>query len=166
TANTSAASDLDLAGMYESTLEKYQQAVKDDPSNYTNFERLGNVAFDWATSISTGEMAPSTHAAAELYTIAIDAYSKRLKLQASPDVSVDRAIATFYNGDEAGAIALMEDYTKDDPYFAPAWANLGKFYESEEDYSKARECYEKALAANPDASMQEFAQEGLDNLPK
>ncbi|MDR3307661.1 MAG: hypothetical protein LBS58_02025, partial [Coriobacteriales bacterium] len=40
TANTSAASDLDLAGMYESTLEKYQQAVKDDPSNYTNFERL------------------------------------------------------------------------------------------------------------------------------
>jgi len=165
TSGASTSNDLDLAGMYLSSLERHQQAIKDDPGSYPSYESLGNVAFDWAVAIQNGEMSPDPYTTKELYTIAIEAYTRRLELQSSPNVSVDRAIATFYSGDVDKAIDLLEAYTAEDAYFAPAWANLGKFYESDGQYDKARTSYQKALDSNPDDSIQAFAQDGLANLP-
>jgi tetratricopeptide (TPR) repeat protein len=156
----------DLQAMYAASLEKHEAAVEADPSNYNNYELLGNVAMDWAVAAQQGELDPSPYTIAELYEKSIAAYAKRLELKPSPEVSVDKAIATFYNGDTPTAIAELEAFTAEDPYFAPAWANLGKFYESDEQYEKARESYQKALDSNPTDAMRSFAQQGLDGLPE
>ena len=81
---------------------------------------------------------------------------------------VDRAICVFYTGDHASAIAALEDLTQNvDPGFAPAWANLGMFYENDGRTDDARQAYETAIEAAGDADaygVRDYAQDRLDAL--
>lgn len=160
----SAEGELDLHKMYQASIEKYQQAVASDPENYSNFEMLGNVAFDWAQSAQQGSLSTDPYSISELYQISIDAYTSRLELKPSAEVAVDRAIATYYNGDTASAIQQLETYTSDDPYFAKAWANLGIFYAAKGQTDKARESLEKGLEASPDSDTKTFIEQALESL--
>jgi tetratricopeptide (TPR) repeat protein len=155
---------LDLRSMYESSLTKYEGLTTDDPENYSNFEMLGNVAFDWAVSAQQGKLAADPYTVEDLYQKAIAAYTSRLALKASPEVSVDRAIATHYNGDTLGAIEQLEAFTAEDPYFAKAWTNLGVFYATDGQTDKARDSFQKALDNNPDADTKQFIEQNLESL--
>lgn len=84
-------------------------------------------------------------------------------------MEVDRAICVFYSGDHEGAIADLEDLTAREGDFAPAWANLGMFYESHGDAAKAKKAYRTAIdAAEKDDTygVKDYAQQRLDALGK
>jgi tetratricopeptide (TPR) repeat protein len=155
-----------LEAMYAQTIKKYEDAILVDPNNYNNYELLGNMAMDWGINVQEGLMSPAPYTQKELFEKAIAAYTKRLALQPSPDVTVDRAIATFYNGDTVAAIALLEPYVVENAYFAPAWAWLGRFYEDNKQNDKARTAYEKALTCNPAANVKTMVEAHLASLPK
>lgn len=158
--------ELDLRNMYQASIQKYQKAIASDPENYSNYEMLGNVAFDWAKSVQQGSLSANPFSIAELYQMSIAAYTSRLEIKPSTEVYVDRAIATYYSGDTASAIQQLETYTTEDPYFAKAWANLGIFYATDGQTDKARESFEKGLEASPDSDTRAFIEESLESLEK
>ena len=67
------------------------------------------------------------------------------------------------------AIADLEAFVARDATFAPAWANLGMFYESHGDADKAEKAYRKAVdtAAEDDTyGVGDYARERLEALSK
>lgn len=131
---------------------------------------LANNYFDMGMSaMASATDAEGQSQAAELFTQAIAHYDEYLAEHASASAEVDRAICVFYAGDHEGAIADLEAFTKRDATFAPAWANLGMFYESHGDESKAIDAYEKAIAAaekDDTYGVKDYAQQHLDALKK
>ncbi|WP_443813862.1 tetratricopeptide repeat protein [Collinsella sp.] len=105
--------------------------------------------------------------AADLFAQAVELYDEYLETTDSPSAEVDRAICVFYTGDHDAAIADLEDLVERDASFAPAWANLGMFYESHGDTAKAKKAYRSAIdaAAQDDTyGVKDYAQQRLDAL--
>lgn len=105
--------------------------------------------------------------AAELFNQAVAYYDEYLSSTSSASATVDRAICVFYGGDHEGAIADLEAFVEQDSTFAPAWANLGMFYESHDEQDKAKNAYEQALAAAEQEDtygVKDYAQQRLDAL--
>ncbi|MDO4437392.1 MAG: tetratricopeptide repeat protein [Coriobacteriaceae bacterium] len=129
---------------------------------------LANNYFDMGMSALQNATDSKAQAqAAELFRQAIVHYDEYLATNSSPSAEVDRAICVFYAGDHEAAIADLEAFTKKDATFAPAWANLGMFYEAHGDTSKAIAAYEHALKAaeKEDAyGVKDYAQQHLDAL--
>lgn len=131
---------------------------------------LANNYFDMGMSaMASATDAEGQSQAAELFTQAIAHYDEYLAEHVSASAEVDRAICVFYAGDHEGAIADLEAFTKRDTTFAPAWANLGMFYESHGDAHQAVDAYEKAIAAaekDDTYGVKDYAQQHLDALEK
>lgn len=105
--------------------------------------------------------------AVDLFARAVELYDEYLETTDSPSAEVDRAICVFYTGDHDAAIADLEDLVERDASFAPAWANLGMFYESHGDTAKAEKAYRAAIdaAAQDDTyGVKDYAQKRLDAL--
>lgn len=141
-----------------------------DPSNPSALLDVANGYFDWGVAAMNhaADDEDSAHAT-ELLNDAIGYYDTYL--EANPEakaVVVDRAICRFYTGDTDTAIADLEALTSDSAdSFAPAWANLGMFYEATGRVDDARNAYEAAIDAAGDAdayNVKSYAQERLDAL--
>lgn len=141
-----------------------------DPSNPSALLNVANGYFDWGVAVMNHAASDEDSAhATELLNDAIGYYDTYL--ESSPEakaVVVDRAICRFYTGDTDTAIAELEALTSDDSdSFAPAWANLGMFYEAAGRVDDARSAYEAAVDAAGDAdayNVKSYAQERLDAL--
>lgn len=150
----------------QALLAQYEQ----DPTNPTTLLNVANGYFDWgvaALNHATDDEG-SAHAT-ELLTQAVGYYDDYLADNPeAKSAMVDRAICVFYAGDHASAIAALEDLVQNiDPGFAPAWANLGMFLESEGRTDEARDAYETAIeaAGETDAyGVRDYAQGRLDAL--
>ena len=132
------------------------------------FRITGNI--DWGVAALNHATYDDDRAhATELLEQAIGYYDEYLADNAgAKSALVDRAICVFYTGDHASAIAALEDLTQNvDPGFAPAWANLGMFYENDGRTDDARQAYETAIEAAGDADaygVRDYAQGRLDAL--
>lgn len=138
-------------------------AADDALTRANNFFDMGMAAMEAAQDDAARQQA------AGLFSQAISYYDEHLKTAPSPAVEVDRAICVFYSGDHEGAIADLEDLTAREGDFAPAWANLGMFYESHGDAAKAKKAYRTAIdAAEKDDTygVKDYAQQRLDALGK
>lgn len=138
-------------------------AADDALTRANNFFDMGMAAMEAAQDDAARQQA------AGLFSQAISCYDEHLKTAPSPAVEVDRAICVFYSGDHEGAIADLEDLTAREGDFAPAWANLGMFYESHGDAAKAKKAYRTAIdAAEKDDTygVKGYAQQRLDALGK
>lgn len=150
----------------QALLAQYEQ----DPTNPTTLLNVANGYFDWgvaALNHATDDEG-SVHAT-ELLNQAVGYYDDYLA--DNPEAKsaiVDRAICVFYAGDHAAAIEALEDLVQNtDPGFAPAWANLGMFLESEGRTDEARDAYETAIEAAGEADaygVRDYAQGRLDAL--
>lgn len=128
-----------------------------------NFFDMGMAAMESAQDEESQQQA------AGLFAQAVEYYDEYLKAAPSVSAEVDRAICVFYSGDHEGAIADLEALVKRDGTFAPAWANLGMFYESHGDTAKAKEAYQQALDAakkEDTYGVKDYAQQRLDALSK
>lgn len=142
-----AASDL-----YKPQVDALSKVVASEPTSYTPLVSLANKYFDWAKAVSQASQTSTSAAvtASTLWISAKDTYAKALKVKPGESpVTIDYAIATFYSGDTAGAIAIAVPVTKSDPTFAQAWVNLGTFYEASGENAKAIAAYERYVALDP-----------------
>lgn len=138
-------------------------AKADDLTLANNYFDMGMSAMNAASDEAGKEQARG------LFAQAITHYDAYLAQNESAPAEVDRAISVFYTGDHEGAIAALEAFTKRDSSFAPAWANLGMFYESHGDTGKAIEAYEHAVAAaekDDTYGVGDYARGHLDALKK
>lgn len=137
-------------------------ASEDDPlTRANNFFDMGMAAMESAQDEESQQQA------AGLFAQAVEYYDEYLATASSSSAEVDRAICVFYSGDHEGAIADLEALVKRDSTFAPAWANLGMFYESHGDTAKAKKAYQQALdvAKKEDTyGVKDYAQQRLDAL--
>lgn len=137
-------------------------ASEDDPlTRANNFFDMGMAAMESAQDEESQQQATG------LFAQAVEYYDEYLATASSSSAEVDRAICVFYSGDHEGAIADLEALVKRDSTFAPAWANLGMFYESHGDTAKAKKAYQQALdaAKKEDAyGVKDYAQQRLDAL--
>ncbi len=131
---------------------------------------LANNFFDMGMSAMNGAKSEEDRQKArDVLAQAITHYDEYLEDNASPAAEVDRAICVFYTGEHERAIADLEAFVKRDATFAPAWANLGMFYESHGDAGKAEKAYRKAVetASEDDTyGVGDYARERLEALSK
>ncbi|MFR3451775.1 MAG: hypothetical protein ACLTSX_09655 [Collinsella sp.] len=129
---------------------------------------LANNFFDMGMSAMNGAKSEEDQLKArDVFKRAIVHYDEYLANNASPAAEVDRAICVFYAGEHEQAIADLEAFVARDATFAPAWANLGMFYESHGDADKAEKAYRKAVdtAAEDDTyGVGDYARERLEAL--
>ena len=137
-------------------------ASEDDPlTRANNFFDMGMAAMESAQDEESQQQATG------LFAQAVEYYDEYLATASSSSAEVDRAICVFYSGDHEGAIADLEALVKRDSTFAPAWANLGMFYESHGDTAKAKKAYQQALDAakkEDTYGVKDYARQRLDAL--
>ena len=158
-----------IDAQYGTAAQSLRAQYEADPSNPSALLNLANGYFDWGVALRNHAADDDTAARArDLLAQAVDYYDTYLADNpGAKSATVDRAICVFYTGDTEGAIAALEALVAEDPSFAPAWANLGMFYESADRTDDARDAYQKAIdaAGDDDAyNVKSYAQERLDAL--
>lgn len=158
----------DVDAGYGPAVAHLQAAYDADRSDEDALLALANGYFDWGAAAMAARAADGDDAhVAHLFQHAVAFYTEYL--EACPDAPfavVDRAIAIFYQGDGERAIAELEAFTAKEASFAPAWANLGMFYEGADRAGDARVAYERAIEADAQDTyhVRTYAQQRLDAL--
>lgn len=160
----------EIDAQYGTAANKLHTQYESDPSNPTALLNLANGYFDWGVAaINHATTDEETDHARSLLSDAVGYYDTYL--ESNPEAKaamVDRAICVFYTGDHAKAITQLEDLTQNlDSTFAPAWANLGMFYESDGRTDDAKQAYQTAIdaAGDDDAyNVKDYAQSRLNAL--
>ena len=154
---------------YGTAAQTLRTQYEADPSNPSALLNLANGYFDWGVAALNHANGTEDEAhAREIFTRAIEYYDEYL--DGNPDsksVVVDRAICVFYTGDHTAAIADLEEMLATDDSFAPAWANLGMFYENDGRTDDAQQAYERALATAGDDdpyNVKTYAEQRLEAL--
>ncbi|OUP09513.1 tetratricopeptide repeat protein [Collinsella sp. An2] len=154
---------------YGTAAQTLRTQYEADPSNPSALLNLANGYFDWGVAALNHSDGTEDEAhAREIFTNAIEYYDEYLDGNpGSKSVVVDRAICVFYTGDHDAAITALENLLADDDSFAPAWANLGMFYETDGRTDDAATAYQRAIdaAGDDDAyNVKDYAQQRLDAL--
>lgn len=153
----------EIDAQYQPAVEALEKRLADDPQNVALQTTVADTYFDWGLGLagmivlSNGENADQQQAdreahIREVFGKAQEHYDKVIEISPSNAVIVDRAIATFYKGEQQDAITALEDFISQDQTYAPAYANLGMFYEMTGDYDKARENYNTAKEKDADGT--------------
>lgn len=158
-----------IDAQYGTAAQQLASQYEADPTNPSTLLNLANGYFDWGVAAMNHAASDEDSAHAhELLARAVEYYDTYLADNpGAKSATVDRAICVFYAGDTDQAIEALEALISDDPSFAPAWANLGMFYESQGSTEKAADAYRRAIeaSAEDDAyNVGSYAQERLDAL--
>ncbi len=157
---------------YEPRLTAFDAALASNPESFTLLVNTGNARFDYAMDLMKLVSQTSTAAlqpAVDQWTAAKDVFAKAVKVnkEAPSGVRVDYSIALYYSGDTTEAIKVATAVVKKDPTFAPAFFNLGIFYEGLGDAELAVAAYQKYLTLDPDGKAggnPEYAKQQLQAL--
>ena len=159
----------DIDAQYGTTVRSLKAQYEADPSNPSALYNLANAYFDWGLAVQNHAVSDDDAAhAVEVFKRAVSYYDTYLA--DNPDaksVTVDRAICVFYTGDHTAAITDLEEMLAQDDSFAPAWANLGMFYENDGRTDDAQQAYERALATAGDDdpyNVKTYAEQRLEAL--
>lgn len=141
-----------LDAKYQPNIAALTSRLQSEPTSYTLLVALGNTYFDWAINKQQASQASSVTAGADqpLWVAAKDAYGRAVAVKAGePPVEIDYSIALYYNGETDKAVARAVKVTEVNPEFAPAWFNLGIFYEALGQPAKAVAGFQKYLKLDP-----------------
>jgi len=160
-----------LKARFDPQIASFNTALASNPASYTLLVAAGNRHFDYALELdklaSTGTTSAAPLAAAQ-WSDARDAFKKAVKAnkQAESGVLVDYSIATYYSLDTTGAVNIVSGVIKKDPAFAPAYFNLGIYYESLNNNVFAIAAFQKYLSLNPPnaTSNIDFAKKQLQQM--
>jgi len=154
---------------FQPQVDALTKLVESDATSQTPLVNLGNAYFDWAQQVSQASQNSTTAAvtAGTLWISAKDTYAKAIKIKpGDPALTIDYAIATFYSGDTAGAIAIALPVSESNPTFAQAWLNLGVFYQATGESAKAIAAFNQYLKLDPTGKQgnADFAKQQLGIL--
>ncbi len=138
---------------FEPRAQAFANALASSPASYTLLVNLGNTRYDYAVTLlqlvskgTTSAMLP----AVQQWTAARDAFGKAYKIKKTDlKVGVDYSVATFYSGDTTQAVKIVSGVIKQDPKFAPAYFNLGIFYDAQGDVLSAIVAYQTYVTLDP-----------------
>jgi tetratricopeptide (TPR) repeat protein len=149
---------------YSAETKANDTALAKDPSNYDLLVKQAQAYHDWGNAIMQANQ-QQTGADRPLWLLAVDFYAKALAVKAGdPSVMTDMAIAQFYAGDSATAVATAEGVAKANPGFAPVLFNLGVFYTYSNETAKAIAAYEQYLKAAPTGELASEATSRIASL--
>ncbi len=159
------------AAQFQPQVDALRALSESDPTSQTPLVNLGNAYFDWAQQVSQASQNSTTAAvtASTLWVSAKDTYARAVEIKpGDPALTIDFAIATFYSGDTAGAIAIAVPISESNPTFVQAWLNLGVFYQASGENAKAIAAFNEYLKLDPTGKQgnADFAKEQLDLLKK
>lgn len=164
-----------IQAKYDSQVSAFSSALKSYPTSATLIVSLANVHENYAFDLMKEANKTSTPATATMellqkeWSAALANFKKAAKIQKpAKDTSVDYAIASYYSGETTAAIKLARGALAQDPNFAPAYYNLGIFYETANNTALAIDSYTKYLALDPTGQFgnREFATTQLQSLQK
>jgi tetratricopeptide (TPR) repeat protein len=143
-----------VKAQYDPQIRGLDAVLASNPTSYTLLVASGNAHFDYAFALGKLVSTQATAAAmpaVEQWTAARDAFKKAVAANKKADsgVQVDYAVATFYSGDTTEAVKIAGAVVKKDPTFAPAYFNLGIFYEGLNNPEFAIAAYQKYLLLDP-----------------
>lgn len=157
----------DIDNQFEGTVADLESKVQDNPDDADSLRSLADNYMQWGTYVLVfASNDDETAHANDLFNKAIENYDKILAQGANSDVSVNRAMCQFYEGDTDAAVSALQDLTASDEDYAPAWLNLGIIYQAQGQTDYAKEAYEKAveLDSNGDQGVKDSAEQRLSAL--
>lgn len=148
--------------------ERVSQAMAEieaDTSGTIGYQNLGDIYFDWAEDVMTGEV-ESQQAATDIYASAIESYQTFLKANESVDVQIKLARAQLAIGSTTQAAQTLQAAIAADPQNAEAWARLGDVYSAVNDAADATTAYNQAATLDADgkAGWKTYAEQALSAL--
>ncbi|MBA4370908.1 MAG: hypothetical protein C0418_04945 [Coriobacteriaceae bacterium] len=137
-----------VAKQHAGQIASLKGLLASDPTSYTVLVAMGNAYFDWAAataqaSTDSGIEGPMWESATIYYERALAAKS------GDPSVGTDMAIAYFYGGRTAEAIAAVEVVLAKNPEFAAGLYNAGIFYQAAGRNADGVAVLTKYIAADP-----------------
>lgn len=157
----------DIDNQFEGTVADLESKVQDNPDDADSLRSLADNYMQWGTYVLVfASNDDETAHANDLFNKAIENYDKILAQGANSDVSVNRAMCQFYEGDTDAAVSALQDLTASDEDYAPAWLNLGIIYQAQGQTDDAKAAYEKAVELDPngDQGVKDSAEQRLSAL--
>ena len=156
---------------HQASAEALKVVAVSQPTSYTATVNLANAYFDWAQELSSpaaGQSQPTTEAIAaaiQTWTLARAEYDKATKIKPKdPSVQTDRSISMFYSNDTTAAVVTVRKVLADNPTFAPAWLNIGLYYDALAQTEQAILAYQKYIALDPQGQNVAYAKQRLGVL--
>lgn len=163
TQNANAEALAAISSQVKPSIDTAVQQLKAKPKDYALLKSLGDQYFDWALKVQ--QAVPNGGVDTNIWFRAADYYKRALAVKpGDPAIGTDMAIATFYSGDTAGAIAAVEPVMKKSPKFAQAFYNAGIFYRAAGDNAKALAALERSVQLDPKAPSAQQAQQQITEL--
>lgn len=156
-----------IDAQYEGEAADLEAKVSENPEDGESLRTLGDTYMTWGTYVTVlATTDEETSHANELFDKAIATYDSLLALGENSDVSVNRAMCEYYQGDTSTAISDLEALTESDPDYASSWLNLGVIYQAQGEDEDAIAAYEKAVELDPDdeQGVKSSAESRLESL--
>lgn len=151
-----------INAQYQPGVTASEAALKAKPKDYDLLKSLAQEYYDWALQI---RQAAQNASDAPVWQRSASYYKRALAVKAGDaNVETDYSIATYYSGDAAGAIKIIEGVIKKNPTFAPAPFNAGIFYASSGNNAKAAEEWNAYLKLEPNGQNAATAKQFLSQL--
>ena len=134
--------------------ERVSQALAEieaDTSGTIGYQNLGDIYFDWAEDVMSGEV-ESEHAATEIYGLAIESYQKFLADNEGVGAQLKLAQAQLAVGSTTQAAQTLQAVIAADAGNAEAWARIGDVYAAVNDAKDATTAYNKAAELDADGT--------------
>jgi tetratricopeptide (TPR) repeat protein len=141
-----------------------EDALSKDPNNYDLLVAQANLYHDWAGEVLQASQNDQTliASAIPIWMAAIRYYERALEVKpGDPSVTTDMSVSRFYSGDASGAVKTALAVTKTNPKFAPAYFNLGVFYENTGRKSESIGAFKAYLKIEPKGQYAQPAQEAI-----
>jgi tetratricopeptide (TPR) repeat protein len=133
-------------GEFNKSAKIFEALLTNDPTNAKAWFNLGVVQLNLGNSAS-----------------AIQSFHAALKLGMGTKARFHLAYALVNGGEVLGAMHHLKTLLRVEEKHELAWTLLGRCYETYSRFAQAKECYQKALAINPNQGKALFF---LENLPK
>jgi tetratricopeptide (TPR) repeat protein len=158
-----------IAATYQPTILSFEDQLQGEETSATVYVNLGNAYFDWALEVQSAASQGLVPAGSDtsLWLSSASYYDQAIAAGVEePGVLTDMAVAKFYTGDTAAAIASVERALTGDPEFLLGYYNAGIFYADAGRTDEAVAAYERYLELDPGDSPErtQFVQDQLAQL--
>ena len=154
----------DVDEQFAPQAETLEKRLASNPDNYELLSQLGDLYLSWGYYTSMfATVDAETVTANQRLEQAVTYFDQALQIEDSAELRTSRGVAKYYEGDSSAATTMLEETVEAYPEYAPAWANLGLFYESRGRTDEALNAYNTAIECDPEDELnaKSFAEERI-----
>jgi tetratricopeptide (TPR) repeat protein len=161
---TTVESTATIAARYAPQIQALEASLAVEPKNYDLLVSQAESYFGWAYDVQMADQSVST-TSNPLWGTARSYFQRAVAVKATDATIIgDYAVTLFYSGDTSAAIAAGEQARTLDPKVAQNLFNLGNYYASAGENTKAITAYEAYIAAAPSGELVQNAKDNITAL--